>query len=325
MMDLLKTLLIYLSVLFASSVQNAPEAMDILNATPEPTVYVAPATPTPTPTAVPTPVPTIDITPNPEYKQLQMGDRGEQVRAMQEKLIEYGYLDGEADGAYGNMTRQAVEAFQYHHGLSADGIAGKRTLTVLYESPEIRLAPDITPTPAPTATVKLAVALTPTPAPTFVPVETVKVVKTIAPINKTQPTQTPTPDMDMLEEKIVLSKQQKEIDLPAYRVGQVLYLPFVDLLQAADVLVLESSSLKADELAFAWGEDLIRLSYTQNQQGLPVGLEVFINTEPQIVPMRDIRRVGEALYLPASTLESITGIQTSMDETNSCIAVAFPE
>lgn len=49
-MDLLKTLLIYMTMVFATSVQSAPEAMDILTATPEPTPYVAAATATPVPT-----------------------------------------------------------------------------------------------------------------------------------------------------------------------------------------------------------------------------------------------------------------------------------
>lgn len=324
-MDLLKTLLIYLSVLFASSVQNAPEAMGILTATPEPTVYVAPATPTPAPTPTPTPVPTIDITPNPEYKQLQMGDRGDLVRAMQEKLIEYGYLNGEADGAFGNMTRQAVEAFQYRHGLSVDGIAGKRTLTVLYESPEIRLASEMLPTPEPTPTARLAVAITPSPTPTFIPLETVKAAKTIAPISKTNPTATPAPDMTPLAEKIVLSHNQQTLDMTAYRVGDEVYLPIVEILKASEILVLDSVSLEKDELAFAWGDDLIRLSYTENQQGAPAGLEAFVNTEPQLLPVRDIRRVDDVIYLSASTIQSLTGIETSVDEAQMAVTVSFPE
>lgn len=324
-MDLLKTLLIYLSVLFASSVQNAPEAMDILTATPEPTVYVAPVTPTPAPTPTPTPVPPIDITPNPEYKQLQMGDRGDLVRAMQEKLIEYGYLNGEADGAFGNMTRQAVEAFQYRHGLSVDGIAGKRTLTVLYESSEIRLASEMLSTPEPTPAAHLAVAITPSPTPTFIPLETVKTAKTIAPISKANPTATPAPELTPLTEKIVLSHNRQTLEMTAYRVGDEVYLPIVEILKASDILVLNSVSLEKDELAFAWGDDLIRLSYTENQQGSPAGLEAFVNTEPQLLPVRDIRRVDDVIYLPASTIQSFTGIETSVDESQTAVMVSFPE
>ena len=61
-MDLLQTLLVYMSLVFASSVQTAPEPMQI----PEAPDYVSTVVEvTPAPTTVPTPVPTVDITPNP--------------------------------------------------------------------------------------------------------------------------------------------------------------------------------------------------------------------------------------------------------------------
>ena len=63
-------------------------------------------------------MPTIDITPNPEYGTLQVGDRGDEVRRLQEELARYGYYEGDIDGVYGNQTRRAVEQFQYQHGLS---------------------------------------------------------------------------------------------------------------------------------------------------------------------------------------------------------------
>ena len=324
-MDLLKTLLIYMSVMFAASVQTAPEAMDILSATPQPTPYVAPATPSPTPSPVPTPVPTIDITPNPAYKTLQMGDRGEDVRAMQEKLIEYGYLQDDADGAYGNNTRRAVEAFQYQHGLSADGIAGRRTLTVLYESPEIRLAPAVGATPEPTATAQLTVALTPSPTPTFAPVETVKVVKTQAPVVAVLATSTPKPDFEKMDEyQIVLASNGASVEAAACRAGEQLYLPVVEILNAAEVQVLTSSSIEKDEMAFVIGDNLIGLAYTENQSGEPINLEAYKNTEPQILPGRDIRRFDDILYLPASNLEALTGMKTTVDENAKLVTVTFP-
>ena len=47
-------------------------------------------------------------------------------------------------------TRRAVEQFQYQHGLSADGMAGRVTLTVLYESGQVRMSPTAaTPAPSP--------------------------------------------------------------------------------------------------------------------------------------------------------------------------------
>lgn len=70
-------------------------------------------------------MPTIDITPNPEYGTLQVGDRGDEVRRLQEELARYGYYEGDIDGVYGNQTppRRGAQ-FQYQHGLSADGMAG---------------------------------------------------------------------------------------------------------------------------------------------------------------------------------------------------------
>lgn len=323
-MDLLKTLLVYMSLVFATSVQTAPEPVEILaelNATP----FVPTATPVPTPT--PTPVPTINITPNPEYKALQVGDRGDDVRAMQERLAEYGYMEGEIDGAYGNQTRRAVEKFQYQHGLSVDGIAGRHTLTVLFESDEVRPAPDAQPTPVPTPTVQLALAIT--PAPTFAPVETVS--STARP--KVTSRQTEKPDAKdeaaalelMPEYALYLDEgQQTSTSFALYQADGEWYLPLFELLDAAGVQVIESSSLEAEELAFVLDEKLYRFAYTENQRGEPVGLEVYVNTEPQILPLRDIRRVQDTLYLPLQSMESALGLAADVDENAGRVTVRFP-
>lgn len=63
-----------------------------------------------------------------------LGSRGEEVRQIQTKLKELGYLQGNVDGIYGNQTKQAVTAFQRDHGLSADGIAGEKTWRPWYWS-----------------------------------------------------------------------------------------------------------------------------------------------------------------------------------------------
>ena len=65
---------------------------------------------------------------------LQQGDESEEVRDMQKRLIELGYLDTEATGFFGTATAAAVRAFQKDAGLSADGIAGAQTLTALNKS-----------------------------------------------------------------------------------------------------------------------------------------------------------------------------------------------
>ena len=177
-MDLLKTILVYLTMVFVSSVQSAPDpSLMPQTATPAPTTTIAASTATPQPTQTATPVPTPNITPNTEYRTVKVGDKGNDVKLLQRRLAELGYYTGEVDGVFGNQTRRSVERFQYYQGLSVDGIAGKRTLTVLYESTEVVYAPvDVTPTPSPSAGSTAAVTTPPaiaTPAPTFVPSPTV--------------------------------------------------------------------------------------------------------------------------------------------------------
>lgn len=317
-MDLLKTLLVYMSLTFVSSVQTAPQP------TPKPEDLITP-TPyveiTPAPTAQPTPVPTVDMTPNPAYKTLQVGDRGDLVREMQEKLIEYGYLDGEADGAFGNQTRRAVERFQYQHGLSADGIAGKRTLTVLYECEEIRLAPDVTATPEPTATSKLTVALTPSPTPTFAPVETIAaaaptVALTPVPTAEAEPVR-----MDGYA--IVIGQTGEALTCAPYQKNGAVYVPVIEIVRAAGLNVIESSSVEADEYAFALKDTLIRIAYTEDQAGEPVNLEAYRNTEPLVLPGRDVLRKEEAIYIPVSCVESLGGITVTVDENAKTVTVTI--
>jgi hypothetical protein len=58
-------------------------------------------------------------------RTLKMGDEGEDVVWLQEKL------GLRADGDFGPATKQAVIAFQKRKGLTADGIAGRKTLEAL--------------------------------------------------------------------------------------------------------------------------------------------------------------------------------------------------
>ena len=65
---------------------------------------------------------------------LKRGMKGEDVRRLQQRLIELGYALPKygADGEYGSETATAVKAFQLDRGLEADGIAGEATLAALY-------------------------------------------------------------------------------------------------------------------------------------------------------------------------------------------------
>ena len=62
---------------------------------------------------------------------LREGSTGSAVRALQEKLKALDYYSGTVTGHYGRLTREAVRRFQRANGLTADGIAGPKTLTAL--------------------------------------------------------------------------------------------------------------------------------------------------------------------------------------------------
>ncbi|HYN97048.1 MAG TPA: N-acetylmuramoyl-L-alanine amidase [Pilimelia sp.] len=56
---------------------------------------------------------------------------GEDVRALQERLLEMGYDVGRADGVYGPRTARAVAQFQREVGLPPDGACGPHTMAAL--------------------------------------------------------------------------------------------------------------------------------------------------------------------------------------------------
>lgn len=71
--------------------------------------------------------------PNAEAAALRQGDRGEQVQWIQERLEDLGYEVGEADGVFGEETRQAIVQFQLSRGLDADGVVGAGTFYALQQ------------------------------------------------------------------------------------------------------------------------------------------------------------------------------------------------
>ena len=112
------------------------ETSDRQTATPTttdaPTTTTAPPTttttaPPPTTTTVP-PTTTTTAPPDPAADgTLELGEGGPAVLALQQRLVELGYWLGSADGNYGQLTRQAVMAFQKAEGLGRDGVAGPVT------------------------------------------------------------------------------------------------------------------------------------------------------------------------------------------------------
>ncbi|MBQ6288131.1 MAG: peptidoglycan-binding protein [Clostridia bacterium] len=69
-----------------------------------------------------------------ENTYLEHGKSGKQVKTMQNRLIELGWLSGSASGTYDDATEAAVIAFQKKAKLWADGKAGPKTLEALYSS-----------------------------------------------------------------------------------------------------------------------------------------------------------------------------------------------
>lgn len=67
---------------------------------------------------------------------LEYGDSGTRVSEMQGWLKTLGYYTGSVDGKFGAGTKRAVVAFQKAAGLTADGLAGTKTLSKLQSMAE---------------------------------------------------------------------------------------------------------------------------------------------------------------------------------------------
>ncbi|MEG0270252.1 MAG: peptidoglycan-binding protein [Clostridia bacterium] len=65
---------------------------------------------------------------------MRIGDHNSDVKKLQQKLKELGYYKGKLDGAYGEGTTSAVQAYQQDHKLEADGVAGRSTVKALFGS-----------------------------------------------------------------------------------------------------------------------------------------------------------------------------------------------
>ena len=194
-MDLMRTLLIYMSATLTLAVQSTAAPKETPIPSPVQDTAIVETTDTvekgsETITAAPkakeketekiTPFPVPTITPNTKgYHNLTMGTKGKEVKKLQEKLIELKYLpDDSADGAYGRQTYNAVKKFQYYNGLKADGIAGRATQTNLFENdqivpnPEQTAAPEVTPAPPEATNAPETPPASETAAPETVPPET---------------------------------------------------------------------------------------------------------------------------------------------------------
>ena len=79
---------------------------------------------------------TVDVLkPQEEYGTLSRGSRGEAVRALQQRLIELGYLNDDADGIFGSRTQYAVRLLQTDladRGFAVNGVASAELQDVLF-------------------------------------------------------------------------------------------------------------------------------------------------------------------------------------------------
>ena len=84
---------------------------------------------TPTPTPMPTLSPEESAS---EYTVLQKGSEGAEVKALQQALIELGFLKGKADGKFGSGTENAVLLFQQANDYPTTGIMDANIQAFLY-------------------------------------------------------------------------------------------------------------------------------------------------------------------------------------------------
>ena len=62
---------------------------------------------------------------------LRRGSSGDDVRAVQKRLKQWGYYDGAVDGIFGYATERAVRWFQQKNGLTVDGVVGEKTAAAM--------------------------------------------------------------------------------------------------------------------------------------------------------------------------------------------------
>lgn len=117
-----------LSALAVAALLGVLAAAGVFSSSPKtaapPTIrtHVTPPTTTSAVVTVPSLVPAAPLKP---------GDTGAEVKKLQRALARAGYSPGAVDGSYGAATTTAVTHFQQAQNLTADGIAGSKTLAAL--------------------------------------------------------------------------------------------------------------------------------------------------------------------------------------------------
>lgn len=77
-----------------------------------------------------------------DYPTLEKGSKGDEVKTLQQRLVDLYWLDGSVDGNYGNKTKDAVERFQSEAGLPITGVADGKTQAKLFadDAPEASMS-----------------------------------------------------------------------------------------------------------------------------------------------------------------------------------------
>lgn len=109
----------------------SPTVAPIGGTTSAPQIGTATARPTTAPSSAPS---SATATPSSSGGSLKTGSSGSDVKRLQQRLKDLGYLSGSVDGKFGAATETAVRDFQAANGLSVDGKAGTRTIEKLYSS-----------------------------------------------------------------------------------------------------------------------------------------------------------------------------------------------
>ncbi len=76
------------------------------------------------------------VAPSGNGSNLKLNSSGPSVRNLQQDLTMLGYYWAQITGNFGAKTEAAVKAFQKDHGLTADGVAGKKTLEAVRRAVE---------------------------------------------------------------------------------------------------------------------------------------------------------------------------------------------
>ena len=66
--------------------------------------------------------------------QYQNGEEDDNIKIIQNRLIELGYMDEDATGYYGNVTEESVRKFEENNNLTVDGIADNSDLKLLFSA-----------------------------------------------------------------------------------------------------------------------------------------------------------------------------------------------